>query len=85
MRKEETVTIGLLRRAAHGEAYRASWAIIRQWTGYDAAIVQKEAQIQRLERLVLGAICALQRGGLDDAINRLHRVLPRSRGSSSPF
>lgn len=45
--------------------YRASWAIIRQWTGYDAAIAQKEAQIQRLERLVYDAIYALQKANLD--------------------
>jgi hypothetical protein len=58
--------------------YRASWAIIRQWTGYDAAISQKEAQIQRLERLVLDAIYALQKAGLDDEANRLRRGLQKS-------
>lgn len=57
--------------------YRASWAIIRQWTGYDAAIAQKEAQIQHLERLVLDAIYALQKAGLDDAANRLRRSLQK--------
>lgn len=58
--------------------YRASWAIIRQWTGYDAAISQKEAQIQRLERLVLDAIYALQKAGLDDEANCLRRALQKS-------
>jgi hypothetical protein len=57
--------------------YRASWAIIRQWTGYDAAIAQKEAQIQRLERLVYDAIYALQKAGLDDAASRLRRALQK--------
>jgi hypothetical protein len=57
--------------------YRASWAIIRQWTGYDAAISQKETQIQRLERLVLDAIYALQKAGLDDEANRLRRALQK--------
>jgi hypothetical protein len=57
--------------------YRASWAIIRQWAGYDAAIAQKEAQIQRLERLVLDAIYALQKAGLDDAASRLRRALQK--------
>jgi hypothetical protein len=57
--------------------YRASWAIIRQWTGYDAAIAQKEAQIQRLERLVYDAIYALQKANLDDAANRLRRSLQK--------
>jgi hypothetical protein len=32
--------------------YRASWALIRQWAGQDAAIAQREAEIQRLETLV---------------------------------
>ncbi|MBU1208230.1 MAG: hypothetical protein KKH04_15085 [Proteobacteria bacterium] len=58
--------------------YRASWAIIRQWTGYDAAIAQKEAQIQLLERLVLDAIYALQKAGLDDEANRLRRALQKN-------
>lgn len=57
--------------------YRASWAIIRQWASYDAAISQKEAQIQRLERLVLDAIYALQKAGLDDEANRFRRALQK--------
>jgi hypothetical protein len=32
--------------------YRAAWALIRQWAGHDAAIAQREAEIQKLERLV---------------------------------
>ncbi len=58
--------------------YRASWAVIRQWAGYEAAIAQKEAQIQRLERLVYDAIYALQKAGLDDAANRLRRALQKT-------
>ncbi|MGA2585658.1 MAG: hypothetical protein ABSF88_01320 [Candidatus Aminicenantales bacterium] len=57
--------------------YRASWALIRQWAGYDAAISQKEAQIQRLERLVLDAIYALQKAGQDDEASRLRRALQK--------
>ena len=45
--------------------YRASWALLRQWAGFDAAIAQREAQIQKLERLVWDAIYALQKAGLD--------------------
>ena len=33
--------------------YRASWALIRQWAGHDAAVAEREATIQKLERLVL--------------------------------
>jgi hypothetical protein len=58
--------------------YRASWAIIRQWAGYDAAIAQKEEQIQRLERLVFDAIYALQKAGLDDAADRLRRAVQKT-------
>jgi hypothetical protein len=58
--------------------YRASWAIIRQWAGYDAAIAQREAQIQKLERLVRDAIYALQKSEHDDEANRLRRALQRN-------
>ncbi len=57
--------------------YRASWAIIRQWTGHDPAIAQREATIQRLERLVWDAIYALQEAGADSEAHRLRRVLQR--------
>jgi hypothetical protein len=57
--------------------YRASWAIIRQWTGHDPAIAQREAQIQRLERLVWDAIYALQKAGLDSEAAKLRRALGR--------
>jgi hypothetical protein len=54
--------------------YRASWASIRQWTGYDAAVAKREAHIQTLERLVWGAIYARQKAGLDREAARLRRV-----------
>jgi hypothetical protein len=41
--------------------FRASWALIRQWAGQDAAVAQREAEIQRLERLVWDAIYAMQK------------------------
>jgi hypothetical protein len=55
--------------------YRASWAIIRQWAGYDVAIAQREAQIKRLERLVWDAIYALQKAGVDAEAHRLRRAI----------
>lgn len=55
--------------------YQAAWALIRQWAGHDAAIAQREAQIQRLERLVLDAIYALQKAGLEGEACRLRRAL----------
>lgn len=57
--------------------YRAAWAIIRQWAGLDAAIAQREAEIQRLERLVWDAIYSLQKAGVDDEASRLRRAMER--------
>src|SRR4051812_43498594 len=51
--------------------YSASWALLRQWAGYDAAVAQREAEIQRLERLVWDAVYALQKAGLDSEAARL--------------
>lgn len=58
--------------------YRASWAIIRQWVGLDAAIAQREVRIQQLERLVWDAIYALQKAKLDDEAHRLRRAVERT-------
>ncbi len=57
--------------------YRASWALLRQWAGYDATVAQREAEIQRLDRLVWDAIYALQKAGLDSEAARLRRVLDK--------
>ena len=57
--------------------YRAAWALIRQWAGYDAAVAQREEQIQRLERLVWDAVYALQKAHLDSEAARLRRALER--------
>lgn len=57
------------------DTYRASWALIRQWAGHDAAVSQREKQIERLERLVWDAVYALQKAGLDDEAGKLRRAL----------
>jgi hypothetical protein len=57
--------------------YRASWALIRQWTGHDPAVAEREAHIQRLERLVWDAVYALQKAGLDNEAAKLRRVLEK--------
>jgi hypothetical protein len=72
-------------KATHGEdyiikllnEYRASWALIRQWAGHDAAVAQREAEIQRLERLVWDAVYALQKAGLDAEATKLRRAIER--------
>jgi hypothetical protein len=57
--------------------YRAAWALIRQWAGHDAALAQRDGEIQRLERLVWDAIYALQKAGLDKEAGRLRRAISR--------
>jgi hypothetical protein len=50
-------------------------ALIRQWCGHNAALAERDAEIQRLERLVLDAIYALQEAGLDREASRLRRAI----------
>jgi hypothetical protein len=57
--------------------YRASWALIRQWAGHDAAVAQREAAIQRLERLVWDAVYALQKAGLDKQAAKLRHEIEK--------
>lgn len=57
--------------------FRASWAILRQWAGHDAAVAQRETEIQRLERLIWDAIYALQKAGLDNEAAKLRRAIKR--------
>jgi hypothetical protein len=57
--------------------FRASWTLIRQWTGHDPATAQREAQIEMLERLVWDAVYALQKTGNDKEAARLIRALEK--------
>jgi hypothetical protein len=59
--------------------YRAAWALIRQWAGHDAAIAEREARIQQLERLVWDAVYTLQNRGFDDEAFRLRRAWEEDR------
>lgn len=59
-------------------SYRAAWALIRQWTGHDPAVALREAEIQRLERLVWDAVYVLQKAGLDRESTRLRRAVERT-------
>jgi hypothetical protein len=58
--------------------YRAAWALVRQWAGHDAAVAQREEQIQKLERLVWDAVYALQKAHLDSEAARLRRAIERT-------
>lgn len=57
--------------------FGAAWALIRQWAGHEPAVAQREAEMQRLERLVFDAVYALQKAGLDREAARLRRALGR--------
>ena len=69
-RRGEDSIIGLLKE------YCAAWALVRQWAGHDTAVAPREAEIQRLERLVWDALYALQKAGLD---RRSRKTPPRNR------
>jgi hypothetical protein len=73
----EAATPGEEHMAGLLNEFRASWALIRQWAGQDAAIAHREAEIQRLERLVWDAIYALQKAGLDREAGRLRRAIEK--------
>jgi hypothetical protein len=55
--------------------FRASWAIVRQWCGLDAAIAIREKRISDLERLVWDAVYVLQKTGNDLEAAKLRRRL----------
>jgi len=57
--------------------YRASWAIIRQWCGSDAAVAERDKRIELLERLVWDAIYTLQKAGSESEAARLRRAIDR--------
>lgn len=45
--------------------YRAEWAIIRQWAGYDQAVAMREEEITRLSGLLRQAMWKLRETGAD--------------------
>jgi hypothetical protein len=55
--------------------FRASWAIVRQWCGLDAAIAAREKRISDLEKLVWDAVYVLQKTGQDIEAAKLRRRL----------
>jgi hypothetical protein len=82
----ETTERKWARDAAHGEdyivsllnEYRAAWALIKEWTGHEPVVAERDAEIQRLERLVWDAVYALQKAGLDRESARLRRAVERA-------
>jgi hypothetical protein len=58
-------------------SYRASWALIRQWCGSDAALATRDKRIEMLERLLWDAVYALQKAGADSAASKLRRAMEK--------
>lgn len=54
--------------------HRAAWALIRQWAALGPTDALR-SEIERLQRLVLDAVYALQRAGLDQVANQLRQAL----------
>jgi len=44
---------------------------------HDAALAQKDVEIEKMERLVWDAIYALQKAGLDDEAGRLRNAIQK--------
>lgn len=58
--------------------YRAAWALVRQWTAQDPSATLR-LEVERLQRLVLDAVYALQRAGLDQVAHRLREELGEAK------
>ncbi len=68
-KSENAYQIPLLNR------FRASWALVRQWCGQDAAIAAREQRISYLEKLLWDAVYVLQKSGHDLEAAKLRRRL----------
>jgi hypothetical protein len=60
------------------QRWRATWALCRQWAGFDEAIAQRDAEIQRLRRIIDDLGWELRRAGHEDLARTLDR---RRRGT----
>jgi hypothetical protein len=54
---------------------RASWALCRQWAGFDEAIARRDREIERLRRILDDLKYDLRRSGQDDFAAKLDRKL----------
>jgi hypothetical protein len=54
---------------------RASWALCRQWAGFDEAIAAREGEIERLRRIIEDLRYELRRAGQDEIAAELDRKL----------
>jgi hypothetical protein len=55
--------------------WRAGWALCRQWAGFDQALAERDAEIERLRRIIDDTRYELRRAGNDELAARLDRKL----------
>lgn len=55
--------------------WRAGWALCHQWAGFDQALAERDAEIERLRRIIDDTRYELRRAGQDDLAARLDRKL----------
>lgn len=53
------------------QRWRAGWALCRQWAGFDQALSERDAEIERLRRIIVDLGYDLRRLGQDDLARRL--------------
>jgi len=59
------------------QRWRAGWALCRQWAGFDQAIARREAEIERLRRIISDLQYDLRRAGHDELATKIERKLNR--------
>ena len=57
------------------QRWRAGWALCRQWAGFDEALSERDAEIERLRRIIVDLGYELRRLGQDELARRLDRKL----------
>lgn len=58
--------------------YMASWSLVRQWAGFDAAREERDNEVERLRRVIRDFELTLRRAGHDDLAAQLERKLDES-------
>jgi hypothetical protein len=51
----------------------ASWSLVRQWAGFDAARAERDNAVERLRRVIRDFELTLRRAGHDDLAAQLER------------
>lgn len=66
---------GNFRQVPLVQRWRASWALCRQWAGFDEALAERDAEIQRLRRILDDVGYELRRGGQDKLVAKVERMV----------